>query len=253
MPGNYNIVSCLSRAVGSVCAVAGGLCAGMQETMGSVGAAVAAIVLYLPIPAFQQFHNDISKREFITSGIACGISVAFGTPIAATIFAFEISRPNSQWKMMTLFYTLGSAVVASSTFAFSTWCVAWIRNNSFYSGESSSSIWPFIETSMLDLNIVLSQDVTWNTIIAAPIIAVVCALIGSAMNISIAYLNKFREFYAHYSILKLLEVSIIASLTITFAFLIPYLYTKSGHCSQAFDYSTNWVKEINPAYFTCSD
>lgn len=154
---------------------------------------------------------------------------------------------------MTLFYTLGSAVVASSTFAFSTWCVAWIRNNSFYSGESSSSIWPYIETSMLDLNIVLSQDVTWNTIIAAPIIAVVCALIGSAMNISIAYLNKFREFYAHYSILKLLEVSIIASLTITFAFLIPYLYTKSGHCSQAFDYNTNWVKEINPAYFTCSD
>jgi hypothetical protein len=52
MPGNYNIVSCLTRAVGSVCAVAGGLCAGMQETMGSVGAAVAAIVLYLPIPAF---------------------------------------------------------------------------------------------------------------------------------------------------------------------------------------------------------
>lgn len=95
---------------------------------------------------------------------------------------------------------------------------------------------------MLDLNIVLSQDVTWNTIIAAPIIAVVCALIGSAMNISIAYLNKFREVYAHYSFLKLLEVSIIASLTITFAFLIPYFYTKSGNCAQAFNYNTNWVK-----------
>lgn len=53
MPGNYNFTSLLSRAIGSTCAVAGGLCAGMQETMGSIGAAIAAVVLYIPIPAFQ--------------------------------------------------------------------------------------------------------------------------------------------------------------------------------------------------------
>ena len=106
---------------------------------------------------------------------------------------------------------------------------------------------------MLDLNIVLSQNVTWNTIIAAPVLAVVCALIGSVMNIAIANINKFRETYAHYSILKLLDVSVIASLTITFAFLIPYLYTKSGNCAQSFNYSASWVSSINPAYFTCSD
>ena len=128
MPGNFNISSCLIRSIGSVCAVAGGLCAGMQETMGSIGAAVAAVVLYLPIPAFQQFHNDVSKREFLTSGIACGISVAFGTPSAATVFAFEISRPNCQWRMSTLFYTLGSAVISTSAFAFVMWCIEWFQN-----------------------------------------------------------------------------------------------------------------------------
>jgi hypothetical protein len=84
---------------------------------------------------------------------------------------------------------------------------------------------------MLDLNLVLSQDVTWNTIIAAPIIAVVCALIGSIMNITIAYMNKYRDIYAHHSLLKLLETSVVATLTITTAFLIPYLYTNSGKCA----------------------
>ena len=154
---------------------------------------------------------------------------------------------------MTLFYTLGSAVVASASFAFVMWCIDWFQNSSSYSGESSSNIWPYVETSMLDLNLVLSQDVTWNTIIAAPILAGVCALIGSLMNISIAYLNKFREVYAHVTLLKLLETLVIATLTITTAFLIPYLYTNSGQCAQGYPTSTYWVNEVQPSYFACSD
>lgn len=83
---------------------------------------------------------------------------------------------------------------------------------------------------MLDLNIVLTQAVNWNTIIAALIIAVICAIIGSAMNLTIAYVNKAREKYAHNSHIKFIEVLLLASVTITTAFLIPFIYSRKGSC-----------------------
>lgn len=159
--------------------------------------------------------------------------------------------------MSTLFYTLGSAVMASSFFSFVVWIITWARYGYIfedypYEKYNSSIIWPLIATSMLDLNIVLSQDLTWNTIISAPVIGITCAIIGSIMNLSIAYLNSFRVKYAQSRLLKLLEVFTIATLTVTLAFLIPYQYSNAGYCAQGYgNVYSSWESQVHPVYLTC--
>jgi chloride channel 7 len=68
-----------------------GLCIGKTGTFVYLGAMIGMGVLYLPIKSFEFFHNDVRKREFVSAGMACGMSAAFGAPIGATLFVFELS------------------------------------------------------------------------------------------------------------------------------------------------------------------
>jgi len=84
--------------------------------MASIGASIAVQIIHLPIPKFEHFRDDTHKREFITTGIACGFTVAFGAPLAGTLFAHEISKPNSFWSIKTVLQSLLSSVIAMGTF-----------------------------------------------------------------------------------------------------------------------------------------
>jgi len=115
LPGLFGIANLLVRSVGSALVAAAGL-SGVAEMMASIGASIAVQMLHLPIPKFEHFRDDTHKREFVTTGIACGFTVAFGAPLAGTLFAHEISKPNSFWSIKTVLQSLLSSVIAMGTF-----------------------------------------------------------------------------------------------------------------------------------------
>eukprot|EP00352_Strombidinopsis_acuminata_P006792 CAMPEP_0176362974 /NCGR_PEP_ID=MMETSP0126-20121128/18792_1 /TAXON_ID=141414 ORGANISM="Strombidinopsis acuminatum, Strain SPMC142" /NCGR_SAMPLE_ID=MMETSP0126 /ASSEMBLY_ACC=CAM_ASM_000229 /LENGTH=337 /DNA_ID=CAMNT_0017719083 /DNA_START=34 /DNA_END=1044 /DNA_ORIENTATION=+ len=85
------------KVIAVTLAVTGGLCIGKEGPLAHIGANVAMLTIYLPISGFEYFRNDWKKREFIAAGTSAGVSVAFGAPIGGTLFAFEISKPNTFW------------------------------------------------------------------------------------------------------------------------------------------------------------
>lgn len=82
---------------GLALAVASGICGGKEGPLVHMGAIVGVLVPYLPIKIFKYFRNDIEKRKFLAIGTAAGVSAAFGAPIGGSLFAYEISKPNTFW------------------------------------------------------------------------------------------------------------------------------------------------------------
>ena len=112
----------LAVKIAGVClAVAGGLCVGKGGPLAHIGANVGVLLLYLPFPYNVYLRNDVEKRKFIVGGIAAGVSVAFGAPIGGTLFAYEISKPNSFWTFSLTWRVFFTSSI--STFTLNIWKV----------------------------------------------------------------------------------------------------------------------------------
>lgn len=78
-------------------AVAAGLCGGKEGPLVHIGYIVGNLVVYLPFNFEIYFRNDLEKRKLGAIGLAAGVSAAFGAPIGGSLFAFELSKPNTFW------------------------------------------------------------------------------------------------------------------------------------------------------------
>ena len=96
-PNYISIPTLLIKFAGCLLAVASGLCGGKEGPLIHIGACVGVLVLYLPFPYMQHFRNDTDKRKYLAIGGAAGVSAAFGAPIGGSLFAFELSKPNTFW------------------------------------------------------------------------------------------------------------------------------------------------------------
>lgn len=91
-----NLRTFIAKAVSCICAVAGGLPVGLEAPLIHLGAITGAGVtqgrsrtLGFQTSLFQAFRNNKDRRDFITAGAACGVSVAFGAPIGGLLFVME--------------------------------------------------------------------------------------------------------------------------------------------------------------------
>ena len=107
----------VTKVLGVVLAVVGGLCVGKEGPLAHIGANIGAVVAYLPLPRFAWFQNDTYKRNFIAAGTSAGVSAAFGAPIGGTLFAFEISKPNTFWRFSVVWKVFLSCALAVFTLA----------------------------------------------------------------------------------------------------------------------------------------
>lgn len=85
------------KMVGVAFAVAGGLCVGKEGPLVHIGSIVGCATAYLPININVYFRNDFEKRKLLAVGTAAGVSAAFGAPIGGSLFAYELSKPNTFW------------------------------------------------------------------------------------------------------------------------------------------------------------
>jgi H+/Cl- antiporter ClcA/CBS domain-containing protein len=91
-----NLRTFIAKTISCICAVAGGLPVGLEAPLIHLGAITGAGVtqgrsrtLGFQTKLFQAFRNNKDRRDFITAGAACGVSVAFGAPIGGLLFVME--------------------------------------------------------------------------------------------------------------------------------------------------------------------
>lgn len=96
-PNYISIRTFIVKIVGVILAVSSGICGGKEGPLVHIGVCVGCLIAYLPFDFMKYFRNDFEKRKFIAIGTACGISAAFGAPIGGSLFAWEISKPNTFW------------------------------------------------------------------------------------------------------------------------------------------------------------
>lgn len=96
-PDYVNIKTFIVKAIGVALAVSAGLCGGKEGPLVHMGYCVGNFVAYLPLKCEVYFRNDTEKRKLGAIGAAAGVSAAFGAPIGGSLFAFELSKPNTFW------------------------------------------------------------------------------------------------------------------------------------------------------------
>ena len=116
-PNVFGFETFVTKVIGVVFAVVGGLCVGKEGPLAHIGANVGVFVLYLPLPRFEWFRNDKNKRYLIAAGTSAGVSAAFGAPIGGALFAYEISKPSTFWKFTVIWKNFISCAMAVFTLA----------------------------------------------------------------------------------------------------------------------------------------
>lgn len=96
-PDYISIKSLIVKFLGVSFAVAGGLCGGKEGPLIHMGSIVGYACAYLPLWFTKYFRNDFEKRKLLAVGTAAGVSAAFGAPIGGSLFAYELSKPNTFW------------------------------------------------------------------------------------------------------------------------------------------------------------
>lgn len=96
-PDYISIKTLLVKFFGLALAVAGGICGGKEGPLVHMGSIVGYASASLPFKCFKFFRNDTEKRKLLAVGTAAGVSAAFGAPIGGSLFAYEMSKPNSFW------------------------------------------------------------------------------------------------------------------------------------------------------------
>jgi H+/Cl- antiporter ClcA len=115
IPGAISFKTLITKIFGTVLAVAGGLAIGKEGPLAHIGANIGVIVSHMPATYFRCLHNDVYKRQMISSGISAGVSAAFGAPIGGTLFSYEISKPNTFWTFGMLWRVFLASTISTFT------------------------------------------------------------------------------------------------------------------------------------------
>ena len=211
--GAIGIDTLVTKCFGTLFAVCGGLCIGKEGPLVHIGAIIGVMCCYLPVEKFKILQNDLHKRQLIATGAACGVSVAFGSPIGGALFAYEISKPNTFWTFSMLWRVFGATSVA---------CFILSILNSLSIGAPLS----LIDNGAIKFGYV---DFT-NTIFdlpAAITLGIVAALMGALFVHVAIHLSICRKKYITTKMRKVIECGIFAIVTSSVFYLTVLLVSKN--------------------------
>ncbi|XP_057310873.1 H(+)/Cl(-) exchange transporter 7-like [Hydractinia symbiolongicarpus] len=120
IPHVVRIKTLLTKVVGVVFSVAGGLAVGKEGPMIHTGAVIAAGVsqgrsttFNRDFHMFEMFRTDHEKRDFVAGGAAAGVSAAFGSPVGGVLFSLE--EGSSFWNQALTWRMFFSSMISSFT------------------------------------------------------------------------------------------------------------------------------------------
>jgi len=208
-PGTFGFETFVTKTIGVVFAVVGGLCVGKEGPLAHIGANIGVFTLYLPLPKFEFFRNDKNKRHLIAAGTSAGVSAAFGAPIGGALFAYEISKPNTFWKFSVVWKVFFSCAIAVFTLAL---C------NSLLAGDGVSRV----SSSVLKFGVTPITAPTIKTIPSSIATGVICGLLGAGFIIVNTTLGLFRKKHITKSWMRVIESIFFSVATTSFFFWAPW-------------------------------
>ena len=190
----------VTKTVGVVLAVVGGLCVGKEGPLAHIGANIGAAVCYLPLPRFAWFKNDTYKRNLIAAGTSAGVSAAFGAPVGGALFAFEISKPNIFWKFSVIWKVFLSCALSVCTLA---------TVSSLMKGEPINSV----NGAVLKFGISNISPATFDVIPGCFIVGAITGILGGIFVLVNSNLGLLRKKYINANWKKLCEAALFSFMT----------------------------------------
>eukprot|EP00051_Salpingoeca_urceolata_P009927 m.120580 g.120580 ORF g.120580 m.120580 type:complete len:797 (-) comp16508_c0_seq1:1550-3940(-) len=219
MPHVVRLRTLVTKAVGVLFSVVGGLAIGKEGPMIHSGAVIAAGISqgksttlpFVNTGLFKYFRVDTEKRDFVSAGAAAGVSAAFGAPIGGVLFSLEEGA--SFWNQSLTWRTFFCSMTATFTL------------NVLLSGIRAHQ-WGLLSNPGL-LNFGRFEDMPYN-IFELPIFVLLgcCGgLFGALFVGANEKLSEFRMKFVTSKFAKLMEAITIAGLTASVAFTLIYFST----------------------------
>lgn len=208
-PDYISLKTLLVKFLGLSFAVAGGLAGGKEGPLVHMGSVVGFATAYLPFKIFNYFRNDLEKRKLMAAGIAAGVSAAFGAPIGGSLFAYEISKPNTFWS-----FSLTWKVFFASSI--STFVLTILKQ--IYAGEEYIQL---INSGNVKLAAIKGQ-VYMDCLFAAGVIGIVGGAIGSLFIRVNNMINLLRKKILTTKLRKIAEALVLTIITVSTFFASAY-------------------------------
>ncbi|KAJ3432008.1 chloride channel protein clc family member [Anaeramoeba flamelloides] len=211
----------VSKAIGVLFAVAGGLTVGKEGPMIHSGAVIAAGISQGKTTTFKrdyasslkEFRNDQEKLDFVASGAAAGVASAFGAPIGGVLFALEEGA--SYWNQPLTWRVFFSAM--SATFFL----------NFLLSGtsEGEDRAWGNLyRPGLISFGDFSTKSTSYNiaTFPLFLVVGVVGGLFGAVYNSVNIKITKFRRKYITSRRSRFLEVILVGIVTSVFSYVCSF-------------------------------
>ena len=115
IPDYISLKTLVVKFLGLCFAVAGGVCGGKEGPLVHIGSLIGYSSAYIPLAFTKYFRNDLEKRKLMAIGMAAGVSAAFGAPIGGSLFAYELSKPNTFWSFSLTWKVFFASTISTFT------------------------------------------------------------------------------------------------------------------------------------------
>jgi len=249
-PGVFSFETFVTKTIGVVMAVIGGLCVGKEGPLAHIGANIGVAVLYLPLPKFEYFRNDTVKRCLLAAGTSAGVSAAFGAPVGGALFAYECSKPNTFWKFSVIWKVYFTCALAVITMAFL---------SSLQSGCGIVTV----SGAVLKFGTKAETEPVWEILPSVIFVGVICGVLGGIFIQVNTQLGLFRKYYITTNVAKIFEALFFAFMTSSSFYWAPWYFSNcmaipdsakeykegwTGTCGEKTDL---WVDDYNQ--YNCPD
>ncbi|XP_019643781.1 PREDICTED: H(+)/Cl(-) exchange transporter 7-like [Branchiostoma belcheri] len=237
VPHVVRIKTLISKVLGVVFSVAGGLAVGKEGPMIHSGAVIAAGVsqgmstsFKKDFKIFRYFRTDTEKRDFVSGGAAAGVSAAFGAPVGGVLFSLEEGA--SFWNQALTWRIFFCSVTTLFTLNIVL---------SIYFGRPGELAYP----GLLNFGRFTGVSYFWYEIPLFLLMGVAGGLFGALFNFVNHKICIFRMKYVYKPFMQVVEAMMVAIVTATLAFVSIYISRDCKPLGQD--------ESEKPLQFFCSD
>ncbi|KAK3764217.1 hypothetical protein RRG08_044143 [Elysia crispata] len=186
----FSIKTLVAKFVSCTAAIGCGMPIGPEGPMIHMGAIMGAglsqgtsDVFKFKLPFFERFRNPEDRRNFISAGVAAGVSAAFGAPVGGLLFCME--EVSSFWSNTLSWQIFFCCIIATST--------SDLFNSSFQEFRQIGTFGGFQTSRYILFNVYDAVDINILMFIPSAILGVLGGLLGSAFTILNLKMTRFRK------------------------------------------------------------